>query len=239
MKNEFSVFSDVKWVFFDLDDTLWDFRSASEIALKRLYAEHNIFNTNFDSYDAFANVYHRVNATLWDRYHHGEISQDYLKIERFKRLLPKRTLGENVCIELNEEYLDILSSQPLPMEGALETLLFLQHRYLIGVLTNGFITTQYAKLNVSRLDQYVQRMVVSDEISVQKPSRQLFEYALQATGATTSDAIMVGDNPETDILGAIRSGWRAIYFDRTERGVPEGVRPHAIIKKLTDLKKML
>ncbi|MDE6056815.1 MAG: HAD-IA family hydrolase, partial [Muribaculaceae bacterium] len=90
-------------------------------------------------------------------------------------------------------------------------------RHLIGVLTNGFTEAQYRKLKSSGLDRYIQRMVISDEIGVQKPDSRLFRYAEQATGALPASTLMIGDNPDNDIKGAIDAGWRAIYLDRKNK----------------------
>ena len=60
-------------------------------------------------------------------------------------------------------------------------------------------------------------MVISDEIGVQKPDARLFRYAEQATGALPASTLMIGDNPDNDIKGAIDAGWRAIYLDRKDK----------------------
>ncbi len=56
-------------------------------------------------------------------------------------------------------------------------------------------------------------MVISDEIGIQKPDSRLFRYAEQATGAIAAQTIMIGDNPDNDIQGALRAGWNAIFFN--------------------------
>ena len=116
--------------------------------------------------------------------------------------------------KLNDRYLWLLGECDASVEGAKELLDELSRKYLIGVLTNGFIEVQYRKLRSTGLDRYIQRMVISDEIGIQKPDSRLFRYAEQATGATPESTIMIGDNPDNDIRGAIDAGWSAIYLDR-------------------------
>lgn len=93
----------------------------------------------------------------------------------------------------------------------------LRQKYLIGVLSNGFKGIQYKKLVNSGLDSYIQRVVISEEIGIQKPDARIFRYAETATGASADSAVMVGDNPANDVGGAIAAGWRAIYYDCKEK----------------------
>lgn len=230
--------SGLKWLFFDLDDTLWDFRANSLLTLRSLYGSESELSEAFATAEAFCDAYHEVNDHLWDLYHAGRIGRDYLKTERFEALL-RAQFGNDahaISCRLDGEYLGRLARRTQLVEGAAEVLALLSRHYLIGILSNGFIDTQYAKLRNSGLDAWVQRMVVSDEIGVQKPSPQIFAHALEATGATAATALMIGDNPEVDIEGAMRAGWRAVYLDRKGKACPAGA---VRIEKLMELPALL
>lgn len=209
-------FEGLRWLFFDLDDTLWDFSANSLHTLRGLYATEPELRQAFATPEDFCAAYHKKNDELWTLYHAGRIGRDYLKTERFEALLrePLGVKAREVSVRLDRVYLDRLAECRRTLDGAHEVLAKLSRHYLIGILSNGFIDTQYAKLRNSGLDRYVQRMVVSDEIGVQKPSPRLFAHALSETGAEASTALMIGDNPEVDIAGAIGAGWRAVYLDR-------------------------
>ena len=86
--------------------------------------------------------------------------------------------------------------------------------YKIGVLSNGFKEVQYDKLRSAGVLEMIDCMVLSDEIDVNKPDKRLFDYALQKAGTTAAESILIGDNPDTDIKGAINAGWKAIFFNR-------------------------
>lgn len=218
---------DIKWIFFDLDDTIWDFAANSQKALAALYAIEPLLEDVFGSFEEFSTCYHELNASLWRKYHHAEISREYLLNERFRGILAaaldaeSRPLPEDISAladRLNADYLGLLGKQTEVVDGAREVLGKLSEKYLIGVLSNGFREVQYDKLRNTGLDRYVQRTVLSDEIGIQKPDRRIFDHALDATGATASETLMVGDNPETDVAGSMEAGWRAVYFDRFEKG---------------------
>ncbi len=205
-----------KWIFFDLDDTLFDFSSASLISLRKLYEETPEIQTRFSSPKAFIDEYHIHNKRMWQLHESGQITADFLKPERFRlTIAPEREDEEtrNAMRALNDQYLWHLGECKAPMEGAKELLEELSKKYLIGVLTNGFTEVQYRKLRSTGLDRYIQRMVISDEIGIQKPDSRLFRYAEQETGASPESTIMIGDNPDNDIQGALDAGWKAFYFD--------------------------
>lgn len=205
-----------KWIFFDLDDTLFDFTTASLISLRRLWDESSEIHTRFDTPEAFIDEYHIHNKLLWQLHESGRITADFLKGERFRLTVAPERFDEDICIlsrRLNDRYLWHLGGCNAPVEGAKELLEKLAKKSLIGVLTNGFTEAQYRKLQSTGLDRFIQRMVISDEIGIQKPDSRIFRYAEQATGATPDQVIMIGDNPDNDIQGALNAGWYAILFD--------------------------
>lgn len=207
---------DIKWIFFDLDDTLFDFSRASLFSLRKLWDEQDLLRSKFTSAESFIDEYHIHNSRMWYLHERGEITSEFLKEERFRlTIAPDRTDEDIRTISrmLNDRYLYLLGECNAPCEGAEVLLKNLSKKYLIGVLTNGFNEVQYRKLKNSGLDRYIQRVVISDEIGVQKPDSRLFRYAESETGANAETTIMIGDNPNNDIQGALDAGWKAIYYD--------------------------
>ncbi len=227
MRSENDLFTrDVKWVWFDLDDTLIDFHTNSRIALRLLYDRENL-NRFYSSSEEWIEAYERHNHTLWDRYSRGEITQDFLRVDRFAYPLSAGwPSGDNRGLEaysrrLDPIYLDLLAEQKTLVEGAEDILQFLrEHKYNIGVLSNGFTDVQNRKLRNTGLDKKVDLMVLSDDIGVNKPDVRLYRHAMQRSGDDTpSHHLMIGDNPATDILGASRAGWRGILLDPRKEAV--------------------
>lgn len=207
----------IKWIFFDLDDTLFDFSTASLISLRRLWEEEQPISSRFGDAEAFIDEYHIHNSRMWELHESGKISADFLKGERFRlTVAPERTDDEIRLLSrrLNDRYLALLGECNAVCPGAHSLLDALSRRFLIGVLTNGFTEVQYNKLRTTGLDRYIQRMIISDEIGIQKPDVRLFRYAERETGALPENSIMIGDNLKNDIQGALDAGWRAIYYDR-------------------------
>lgn len=206
-----------KWIFFDLDDTLFDFSSASLVSLRNLWDETAMLQSKFTSAEAFIDEYHIHNKRMWQLHESGLITAEFLKGERFRlTVAPERgdTEIQQISRGLNDRYLWLLGECNATCTGAKELLDSLSGKNLIGALTNGFTEVQYRKLHNTGLDRYIQRMVISDEIGIQKPDPRLFRYAEMATGANRENIVMIGDNPDNDVSGAINAGWKAIYYDR-------------------------
>lgn len=241
----------MKWIFFDLDDTLWNFTSNSAIALRKLYEISPILKKLFKDISEFINIYHDKNQLLWDLYAQGKVTTNQLKVERWRLTLSTRQFEvlTAVCEELDRNYLDILAQESEKIEGVEELLEKISKTSLIAVLSNGFSKTQYKKLHYSGLEKYINRVIVSEEIGINKPNKKLFDYSISETGATPP-YLMVGDHAQTDIIGAMKAGWHAIWYNPEGKPFPlsevemqtQGIDSHllvGIVKNMTELYKAI
>lgn len=220
------AFKRIPWIFFDLDDTIWNFKENSAQALHQLYIISPILRKLFKDQQEFIDIYHSHNAILWLLYGRGEISTKELKVERWRRTLATRQFEvlTAICEELERTYLDILASCTNEINGVNECLGNLAKEALIGVISNGFSDTQYKKIKNSGLDKFVARMVISDEIGINKPDSRIFDYAISETGCS-APFLMIGDNVETDIYGALKAGWEAIWINPGNSKFPYSNQP--------------
>lgn len=212
------------WIFFDLDDTLYDFETSSLIGLSYIYKNYGI-DRHFKSEKEWIDCYHRHNHALWTLYNAGQTDQTTLRHDRFYLPLTEGGFPHNQAEELTRQldtvYLDQLAATGLLLPGATEAIEELRSRgHKIGILSNGFCGVQEGKLKSSGLDRLVDCVVLSDEIGINKPDRRIYDYALSKSGATASDTIMVGDNPDTDIAGALSAGWKALLYARNPSDSP-------------------
>ncbi|MBD5356221.1 MAG: noncanonical pyrimidine nucleotidase, YjjG family [Bacteroides sp.] len=238
----FSHFTRPIWLFFDLDDTLWDFSRNSLESLHNVFEKFKEINSRFPSFNDFLTLYRLHNSVLWKDFAEGKISSESLKSERWRLTLfpdsdPAAT--PEICRAIDKEYLRCLACQPHVIDGAFPMLEALSKDYMIAVLSNGFIDTQYLKLKYSGLWKYIARAVVSDEAGYQKPDPRLYEYAVNATGAIGTP-VMIGDNPDTDILGALLAGWKTIWLNPCGNRLPlcRGVDPENFLGSAPDLKEV-
>ena len=201
-----------KYVFLDLDDTIWDFHANAKSSLQEIY-DNKSFDKHFDSFEQYFDIYAKRNLELWDQYGKGEITKEALSLERF--LYPLRQVGvedEELALIMGKEYLEMLPTRTALVPHAIELLDYLSAKYPLTIVSNGFIEVQYRKLKTCGLEHYFSHVVLSEEASALKPDKRIFEYALQLNGALASETIMIGDSYEADIVGAQNAGIDQIYF---------------------------
>lgn len=203
------------WIWFDLDDTLWDFRGNSLIALDDVY-RHFDLGRLWPHSTLWFDVYHRVNDELWQAYSRGEIQRDYLRMELFRRPLVSAGCTDaearRLSTLMDSYYLGLLARMGTTVDGALPLLRRVHPSYNIGVLSNGFAEVQYGKMDSAALTPLIDCVVLSDEIEVNKPDSRIFDHACAKAHTCPEMCLMIGDNPDTDIAGAVGAGWKAIYF---------------------------
>ncbi len=204
-------------LFFDLDRTLWDFEKNSEMALAELYKTK--LSDRIESFDRFHRTYKNENALLWKKYGKGKITKEYLRSARFLKTLVKFEIFDNKLVEeLSDGYVNISPQQTALLPNAHEALSYLKELdYKLHVITNGFHEVQHIKLDNCNLKQYFDVILCSDEIGVNKPSPEIFAHALSKSGAKASESVMIGDDFNVDVMGAIRHGLHAIHFDPQEK----------------------
>ena len=203
----------------DLDDTLIDFRSNARASLHQMYADEPLLRSHFPDPQTWAETYERHNHELWDLYSKGEITRPYLRIERFRRPLTDGGIPEEEAVEAAKRYdtlyLDLLAQQRRMIPGAMQMLTDLNAipSLKIGILSNGFKEVQYRKMDITGITPMVHLTVLSDDIGINKPDPRLFAHAMDRAGDTDpSHHLLVGDNPLTDIAGALRAGWNAVWY---------------------------
>ena len=211
-----------KFLFIDLDDTLWDFHKNAKLSLNDVFTQQNL-HERFADFDAFYEIYSKRNIELWTQYGQGLITKEFLSTERF--LYPLRKVGINdaeLATGMNAQFLDILATKTELMPYSLELLeLLLKKQIPVTLISNGFTEVQHRKLRNANIEHYFTHVVLSEMVGALKPSPEIFEYALKLNNAQKEDVLMVGDSFEADIEGAIASGIDAAYYNVHNHPMPE------------------
>lgn len=197
-------------IFFDLDNTLWDFETNSENAMKVACSK---FLTGTIEFNVFFETYSEINHQLWDLYRKNGITKKDLTRRRFQDTFEKLGITDINPDEMNDFYLHVMPDQKLLAEGTFELLDYLKSRfYKMAIITNGFSEVQRRKLETSGLSHYFSAVFISEEIKSPKPEKAIFEHALTSMNARKSQSIMIGDDWEVDVMGASKFGIDAVYF---------------------------
>jgi putative hydrolase of the HAD superfamily len=228
-----------RYIFLDLDDTIWDFHANARLSLKKMY-EQQTLNRYFENFDEFFRIYAMRNMELWEMYGKGEITKDFLMIERFRYPLAKMGLDDLQLAEaIGKQYLEILPEQTTLLPFARELLDYLHSKYPLTLISNGFVEVQYKKLKSCQIEHYFSHVVLSEQAGALKPDPEIFNYALHLNQASPEEAIMIGDSFSADIVGAKNAGIDQIYLQKNNMLPYTEQQATFIVKSLEEIFSIL
>lgn len=228
-----------KHLFFDLDHTLWDFDANAKESLAELYIFFELESKFISPFEYFYTTYLKHNAILWDRFEKGYITSDELKWKRMWRTLIDFRIGdEKLAKEMSAKFLEILPTKKKVFDYAFEILDYLTEKnYSIHLITNGFEKTQWSKLNSSDLARYFTHVITSETSNSMKPQKEIFDYALKKINGSVEECIMIGDNLNADIQGALNAGMDAIFVNHIN--INHSFKPTHTVYNLKEIESIL
>jgi putative hydrolase of the HAD superfamily len=214
----------IKHIFFDLDHTIWDFDKNAQETLTELYEHYRLDTLGLNSCQAFIDRYTDNNQLLWAEYHMGRINKETLRAERFsKTFIELGVAPESVPQQFEADYVKFSPKKTNLFEGSEKVLAYLQKKYRLHIISNGFKETTLMKMDLCNLNPYFDNVIISEDVGANKPDRIIFEYALAKAGAKKEESIMIGDSIEADIRGAQEFGMKAIFFNPLGKAQPTDV----------------
>lgn len=205
------------YILLDADDTLFDFEKAESFAIRAILKRAGI-----DRPGAAA-LYSAINSSLWLDLERGMLDAASLKTRRFELFF--KELGVSFDADKAAEmFLEGLAESCFVLPESVPVLKALRRRgRKIAIVTNGFYKVQTRRLQLSGLMRYVDQVVVSEQLGLQKPDKGMIEYALQALNCVDKrDAIMVGDSLSSDMQAAKNAGVDAVWFNPKHKTRPQG-----------------
>lgn len=253
----------VKAIFFDLDDTLlWDEKSVKEsFRLTCLEAKHRFdidpvelesavrkeareLYASYETYDFTKMIGINPFEGLW-----GNFGDDDENFRKMNKIVPEyrkeawtkglKALGiddPKAGEELAELFPANRRKSPFLYEESIQILGDLKGKYQLLMLTNGSPELQNEKLTMTpELVPYFDKIIISGAFGRGKPDPTIFEHALEQLDLDVKDALMVGDNLNTDILGASRVGMKSVWINRSDKEPNPEIQPTYVITHLEEL----
>lgn len=229
-----------KHILFDLDHTLWDFEKNSEETLYTLYEQFELAKYGKFTCDSFYRKYRFVNVRLWDLYNKGKIDQQELRRSRFVKTLTGLGLEEHEVPEgISEAYTSLCPTKKAVFPHTYEVLEYLQPKYGLHIITNGFKEVQQVKMSSAMLHDYFKEVVTSECCGYKKPDQRMFRHLLDRIDVNPEQCLMIGDNFECDIEGARNAGIDQVYFNPEKIKTRQRPKPTYEISCLSELKQIL
>jgi putative hydrolase of the HAD superfamily len=176
-----------------------------------LFDKFGLYDRNVP-FDRFFELYKENNVELWAQYREGKVTKKFLNVHRFD--ITFRVFGIHDRAFAGRFASDYLLNAPLKkalFPNVPEVLDYLQQKYTMHIITNGFDEVQKTKMEANDLNKYFVTITTSEEAQAKKPNKLIFELAFKKAKTKAGESIMVGDDLEVDILGAKAVGMDGIY----------------------------
>ncbi|HEU4789468.1 MAG TPA: YjjG family noncanonical pyrimidine nucleotidase [Flavobacterium sp.] len=221
-------------IFFDLDHTLWDFDVNSELAFETILKKDHPTIEITD----FIEKYAPINQACWKLYQYDKITHAELRYNRLKHTFDalEYFVSDAQIESIAHNYIQLLPENNRLFDGTIEVLEYLEKKYTLHIITNGFADVQYKKISNSNIAGFFKTITNSEMAGVKKPNPVIFEYALNAAQANKESSIMIGDCLEADVQGALDAGLDAIFFNDKKIKVGQDIKQ---VTHLLELKKYL
>lgn len=220
-------------IFFDLDDTLFDFRSAQQAAFSKVFEQYKL-----NDIEQYEKSYRSISKVLWRDLENGLISLSKLGSERFRRLFVEHEL-ELDDVTFNQDYLKFLGEQTHLVQGAEKVIKELSHKRLAAI-TNGFTDVQISRINKSPLAGRFEHIIISEATGFQKPQAGIFDDAFEKMKITNkAKVLMVGDSLTSDIQGGLNYGIDTCWFNPKSDENLSSIKPNYEVNHLEGLLKVV
>ncbi len=226
----------IRHIFFDLDNTLWDHRKNAYLTLKEIFKREKVNEVHNIEFEDFHREYFTINENLWAQIRDGEIDKEYLRKHRFyDSFLFFGIDDEELAQKFESNFLDEILNYNELVPGAFELLEYLSAKdYQLHILSNGFHEVTFKKTELSGIKNYFRTITSADEINIRKPKPEIYAYSLEKANAKTDESVMIGDDWIADVQGARAFGMKAVFFDVFDDDFQhDGL---ISVKKLQDLK---
>ena len=220
------------FLLFDADDTLFDFPQASSRAFEKMCRANGVPFTP----EAYR-LYHEINLELWAAFDRGEVTKDFVTLERYVRFLGALSLDRDPA-QCNRDYLSALGEGVYPLPHAEAVCRELKARgHRLYLVTNAVASVQRSRLRGSVFSDLFEAAFISEEAGASKPDPAYFAYVFrQVPGMTAENALMIGDSLSTDIQGANNAGLPCCWYNSAGQPCREGLR---IDYEISDLRQLL
>ena len=230
------MINNINGIIFDADDTLINHKECEKQALQYLFTQIGEKYQN-----EYQNIFRPLDRNLWDGIPvNGKVVPKELVPEyRFEELFRLLDIDFSDYKKANDLYHYGLEHSVALLENVDDVMEYLYNKgYRLFVATNGLIRLQKPRITNSSIFKYITDIIISEEVSLDKPNREIFDVLFERNSINPSEAIMIGDNLEKDIQGAKNVGIQSIWYNPTKKENDTSIIPDFEISNLLELKNL-
>tara|TARA_Y200000002_G_scaffold182699_1_gene150738 strand:+ start:5652 stop:7313 length:1662 start_codon:yes stop_codon:yes gene_type:complete len=202
-----------KYAFFDLDNTLYNYTECHNKAL--FFILEGISDKLNISIDEIQDKYDLISRSL--KYELQGTASCHNKGIYIKQLLEEYNMNLELSVLYEKSYWVKFYENLKCYDGVYDFIKWLKSNMIgIVILTDYETEHQIQKLKHMNLLPYIDKVITSEEVGKEKPSKQMFLTALHKVSAKPEEVIMIGDNYEKDILGARNMNIIPFYFNQKD-----------------------
>ena len=221
-----------KYLLFDLDDTLLDFKKAEKCGVTEAFKKLGIASS-----DRTVELYSAINLSCWKQYERGEISKE--DIYKNRVIMLSEQLGVAIDVEeFSNKYFLSLSMQGHTLPFAFTLLNTLSQKgYKLAAATNGARSVQTGRLVASGIAGFFKSGIfISEQIGLKKPDAEFFDYILNTLGVQNKNEVLViGDSLSSDIRGAVNARLDSCFVNLKGEALPDNCKPTYVADCLEDV----
>ena len=204
----------IKYIFFDLDETLIDIKKAQNIAIESLFNLYN-FDKKTDL-DSFIKKWDDLTDFHYKFYTTKQISYEEQRRRRIVDLFKTYdvTLPSDP-IDIYNIYLKEFENAWTVYDDVVDTLQELKsNNYILGLISNGDYNQQVQKMKKVGIYEMFDYINTSSQFKYSKPDSRIYETIFKMHDVAYGDICFVGNSYKKDILPCRQLGIKAILIDR-------------------------
>jgi FMN phosphatase YigB (HAD superfamily)/ribulose-5-phosphate 4-epimerase/fuculose-1-phosphate aldolase len=201
-----------KGIILDLDNTLYSYDLCHSKSLNNVltFLQKN-YNTQ-KNYDELKDLYDDISNKL--KYELKSTASSHNKSIYFKQLIELLNLNYSIVQILNDLYWKTFFEHMVCFEGVNDFIVWNKNIGVkIGVITDYETEYQMQKLEKLGLINYIDTIITSEEVGIEKPSIQMFQTILRKMELRTDEVIMIGDDFNKDVKGALNTNIHTYWFN--------------------------
>ncbi len=232
-----TYFTNIDAVLFDMDGTLikhtWQLSQITEALFAKFSQPLSPL-----SCEEFYDIFWQKNADMWYMMVDGAIDGQTAQLYSYTNTLRTLQKDPSLAPDMVTYWTELVLQEAVPFGDTNTILQTVRAHFTTGIVTNGFISLQRAKLKQYQLDTAVDFCLISEEVGFHKPDIRLFQEALQRAGnISPARAVFVGDTLSADIEGALNAGFHTVFMNHRDDQTPPPSVPK--IKNLSELLALL